>query len=107
MIDLSIIFKNHFDTKEVSDDNLRKFADINLQRLTTNNPGGIYTALITDTGIVYMAYFGAIGDEAVRTAVKEGTTVELNIAVENFRHDVSQKEGIVRGTYGVLFMWNR
>ena len=100
MIDLSVFFKNHFDTKEISDDNLRKFADINLQRMTTNNPGGIYTAIITDTGIVYMAYFGAIGDEAVRTAVKEGTTVELNIAIENFKHDVSQKEGIVRGIWG-------
>ena len=101
MINLNVFFKNHFDTTFISDENLRKFADINLQRLTTNNPGGIYTGLITDTGIVYLAYFGAIGDEAVRTAVKEGTTVELNIAVENFKHDVSQKEGIIRGIYGV------
>ena len=101
MINLKVFFKSHFDTTFISDENLRKFADIHLQRLTTNNPGGIYTAIITETGIVYMAYFGAIGDEAVRTAVKEGTTVELNIAVENFKHDVSQKEGIVRGIYGV------
>jgi len=101
MINLEVFFKNHFDTTFISDDNLRKFADIHLQRLTTNNPGGIYTALITDTGTVYTAYFGAIGDEAVRTAVKEGMTVELNTAIENFKHDVSQKEGIVRGIYGV------
>lgn len=101
MINIKVFFKNHFDTKEISDENLRKFSDIHLLRLTTNNNGGIYTAIITDTGIVYIAYFGAIGDEAVRTAVKEGTTVELNIAIKNFKRDVSRKEGTIRGLYGV------
>lgn len=101
MINLSVFFKNHFDTKEVSDDNMRKFADIELQRMITNNPGGIYDVIITNTGVVYTVYFGAIGDEAVRTAVKEGTTVELNLEIDRFKHDVSRKEGLIRSLYGV------
>ena len=100
MIDIKVFFKSHFDTEFISDDNLRKFADIHLQRLTANNPGGIYTAIITDTGIVYLAFFGAIGNEAVKTAVKEGLTVELNIEINKFVKDVSQKEGLVRSLYG-------
>lgn len=51
MINLQIFFKNHFDTQFISDDNMRKFADNHLQRLVVNNPGGIYTPIITDTGI--------------------------------------------------------
>jgi len=100
MINLSVFFKNHFDTKEISDDNMRKFADIHLLRITTNNPGGIYTTILTDTGTAYAAYFGAIADQAVRTAVKEGTTVELNIIIDSFKNDVSRKEGLIRSLYG-------
>lgn len=100
MIDIKVFFKSHFDTQFISDDNLRKFADIHLRRLTANNPGGIYTSIITDTGVVYLAFFGAIGDEAVKTAVKEGLTVELNIEINKFVKDVSQKEGLVRSLYG-------
>ena len=38
MIDLSIIFKNHFDTKEVSNENLRKFSG---QKDLTQHTSGI------------------------------------------------------------------
>lgn len=99
MVRIIIFFKNHFDTKEISDDNLRKFADINLQRMVANNPGGIYDILIADTGAAYGPYFGAIGDEAVRTAVKEGSTVELYLEIDRFKQDVSRKEGLIRSLY--------
>lgn len=101
MINLNVFFKSHFDTQFISDDNLRKFADIHLQRLTANNPGAIYTPLITALGTAYTNYFGAIGDEAVKIAVREGSTIVLMAEIAKFKHDVSQKEGTVRGLYGV------
>jgi hypothetical protein len=47
MINLETFFKNHFDTKEISDNNLKLFAEDHLQRITANNPGGIYSSGIT------------------------------------------------------------
>ncbi len=101
MQNLNVFFKNHFNTKEISDDNVRKFTEINLQRMITNNPGGIYASLITDTTAAYNGYFGAITDEDTITAIKEGSTVAMSNAVAAFKSAASQKEGIVRGTYGV------
>ena len=34
-----IIFKNHFNTDKISDDDIQKFAEINLQRTSANNDG--------------------------------------------------------------------
>lgn len=100
MINLNAIFKNHFDTREISDDNMRKFSETNLDRMISNNPGGIYDTLITNTTTVYNDYFGAITDEDVKAAIKEGSTIAMNNAMEEFKLTVSQKEGIIRGTYG-------
>jgi len=32
MMNMETFFKNHFNTKEISDDNIRKFTEIHLQR---------------------------------------------------------------------------
>lgn len=100
MLNIINFFKILFDTVRISDLNLRKFCEDNLQRTIANNPGGIYNGLITDTTTAYNGYYGAIIDEDARTAVKEGSTIAMNNAMENFQDNVSQKEGIIRGTYG-------
>ena len=99
MINLKTLFKNHFDTKEISDDNMRKFAEVHIQRLSANNGGGAFTAMITATTTAYTNYFGSMTDEATKSAVKEGLTITLNTAVETFKKAISQKEGIIRGNF--------
>jgi len=101
MRNLLTYFKNIFDTKEISDENLRKFTEIHIQRLTNNNTGGIYDALILALVTAYTSYFGSITDEDTKTALKEGATVAMNIDMKAFKDAASQKEGIVRGIYGV------
>ncbi len=100
MINLEVFFKNHFDNKNISDNNLRLFAEVHLQRIAANNPGGIYTTRITATTTAYTNYFGAISSEDVKEAVQQGLTITMNNAMTGFVDKVQQKEGIVRGTWG-------
>ena len=100
MQNLKAFFKNHFNTPQISDDNLKKFTEDHLQRLVSNNTGGQFDALITDTTTAYTTYYGAISDEGARFALQQALTKAMNNAVEAFKKAVSQKEGIIRGTFG-------
>ena len=100
MMDLKRLFKNHFDTKEISDDNLRKFAEVHLQRLSANNGTAQFTTMITATTTAYTNYFGAITNEDTKFAIQQGLTVTMNNIVENFKNFASKKEGLVFGNYG-------
>jgi len=99
-MDLQKLFKNHFDTKEISDDNLRKFAEIHLQRLSANNGTAQFTTMITATTAAYQQYYGAMTSEDTKSAIQQGLTVTMNNIVENFKKYVSQKEGIIKGNFG-------
>jgi len=100
MMNLETFFKNHFDTKEISDDNMRKFAEVHLQRLAANNTGGEFTTLLTDTTNAYTNYFGSMTDEDTKYAVQQGLTIAMNSVVRNFKRAISQKEGLVRSIFG-------
>lgn len=100
MINLQTLFKNHFNTERISDDNLRKFTEIHIQRLSANNGGGDFTTMITDTTNVYTNYFGAITDEDLKYAVQQGLTIAMNNSVENFKAAVKRREGLIRSTFG-------
>jgi hypothetical protein len=100
MIDLKKLFKNHFDTDKISDDNLKKFAEVHLERLSANNGTAQFTAMITATTAAYTAYFGAMTNEDTKFAIQQGLTVTMNNIVENFKNFASQKEGIIFGNFG-------
>ncbi len=101
MINITVFFKNHLDTPHIGDDKLRKFTENHLQRMTANNPGGIYATLITDTAVVYTNYFGSMTDELTNSNIKEGKTVTVNLAVAAFKKEVSREEGLIRSKWGV------
>lgn len=101
MIDLSKFYINHFDTDRISDDKLRKYCEIHIQRLAGANETGNYTKMITDTTIAYNEYFGAITDEDTNSAIKQSLTKTKDNVFEIFKKTASQKEGIVRGTWGI------
>ena len=91
MINLETIFKNHFNTDRISDDNIQKFAEINLQRMSANNEGGEFTQMIADTTAAYTGYFGAITDEDTKFAVQQGLTIAMNNAMKGFQEWISKK----------------
>lgn len=99
-MDLKKLFKNHFDTDKISDDNLRKFAEIHLERLSANNGTAQFTTMITATTTAYTNYFGAMTNEDTKFAIQQGLTVTMTNIVENFKNFASKKEGLVFGNYG-------
>lgn len=101
MIDLSTFFKNHFDSRLISDSKLLKFVQIHLGRLTQNNPGNIYDTIIAETNLVYNDYLNSLTTKASKTAIKEGKTVGKNQAVTAFKKFVSRYEGFIRAEWGV------
>lgn len=99
MINLKVFFKNHFDTKEISDDNMKKFTEDHIQRLAANNPGGAYAALINATTTAYNNYFGVMSDEDLAYANQQAKTIAMKNVFEEFKNLIRQKEGLIRANW--------
>ena len=97
---METLFKNHFDTVKISYDNLKKFSEDHLARITANNPGGVFNDLVTKTGIAHTAYFGAITNKDVATAVKQGMTLAVDNQIAAFKALVRRKESAVANAFG-------
>lgn len=80
MLHLNRLAIDIFAQHDLSDANLRAFADDHLIRLANNNPGGIYDSMIATTTIAYTAYYGNMTTEAVKKAVAEGHTKDTRLA---------------------------
>ena len=100
MLDLRNFFKNHFNSSQVSDDNLRKFAEDHLQRLTANNTGNLYTSLLADTQVLYDDFNTIIKKEDQTFSQQQGKTLTTDNVISDFVQMVSRKEGAVRSEFG-------
>jgi len=80
MIDLAKYFRILFLSVRISRERLKLFGEVHIQRLATNNPGGIYTTLLTDTTNLYNLYAGDLADIATNEAAVEGKTIGMNSA---------------------------
>jgi len=100
MLDLETLFKNHFSSRLISDDKLRKFAEIQLERLKANNSGGEFTQLINDTTAAYQLYANAISDEDVKFSTQQGLTIRVRELLDSFKNYIAAKEGIIRAQFG-------
>ncbi|MGE0636347.1 MAG: hypothetical protein AB7G44_09920 [Bacteroidia bacterium] len=89
-----------FDDAELSNANLRGFTENFLIRLAGNNPGGIYTTLITDTTTKYTAFYGKITNEVVKEAISQGLTITTNQAREDVTEELSKLQGLVKYRFG-------
>lgn len=100
MIDISNFFKVQFYTYKISDDKLNMFAQDHVQRLTANNPEGKYNGILSEVTSALEAYTSAIQNESIGQAQQEAGTVETIQYMREFIEMVSNKEGIIRGTWG-------
>lgn len=91
-----------FDERDLFDHNLRSFTEDHLVRLSQpeNNPGGIYSGLVTSLTTKYNAYYGKITNEAVKKAIAEGTTITRNNARKECEEKISQIQGLVKFKFG-------
>ena len=100
MLNLNILFKNHFSSRLISDNSIRKFAEVNLQRLSSNNSGGEFTQIITDTQHAFNSYFGSMSDEDQNYAIQQGLTISVTKVLNEFKQFISSSEGLVRAQFG-------
>ena len=100
MQNLKTFFRNHFDTKEIGDDKLKKFTEDHLQRLISNNTSSQFDTLIADTTAAYTTYYGSISDEGARYALQQALTKAMNNTLEAFKKAIRQKEGTIKGAFG-------
>ena len=101
MINIRSIFKNHFNTARVTDDNLRKFANDHVARITANNGNGTYTQMLQITTQLAADYDKAIKEEDSIFATQQGNTVKTDQIIDTFKKTISQREGTIRGEFGV------
>jgi hypothetical protein len=102
MFNLRSIFENFFlfSRTRISDDNLKKFVEVHIARLTANNTGGDFTTILNDMVAAYTAYFGNITDKDLALAVQQSLTLAADNLIANFKKTVSQKEGTIKSAYG-------
>jgi hypothetical protein len=101
MILLQSWFANPYDTKNISDDNIKKFVQKHIAQTTAKNGGGLFTTMLADTTLAYTNYFGAIDDEDVKLAVQQSLTMAADNLIKTFKDSVSQQEGLIRSFYNV------
>lgn len=100
MIDFKNLFANFFERSAISDNNIRKFAEIHLQRLTSNNSGGEFTQIIAETQNAYSLYFGSMNEKDKNFAVQQGLTISVSKVLNEFKEFASSSEGLVRAQFG-------
>jgi len=101
MMNLKTFFKNIFETKEISDSNMNKFGKSHVSRLEASNHSGTYDIILLDTKTTLLTYKNAINSEDVAVANKQGKTIATDTIFADFQALISQKEGIIRGIFGI------
>lgn len=99
MIQLKTLFKNHFDNPEISDDELQKFSEDHLARLSAAHDPRL-AEILADTGTAHLQFYGSISNEDVAAAVRQGMTVQVDNTIQEFKKLVQRKEGAVRSAFG-------
>lgn len=100
MINLTTLFKNHFDSSKISDEKLKVFSEDHIQRISVNNGSGLFTAIINDTVAAHTAYFGNITGEATNKAIQKSRTASVDNVISTFKEEVSRKEGHIKSLFG-------
>jgi hypothetical protein len=92
-------FQILFLSMQLSRERLKLFTEDHIQKLTANNPGGIFTAILTAVTNAYTAYYGDLSNEAVLDAVKQGKTVAMNASRDAVEKYIREGENLIAYTY--------
>src|SRR5688572_30545607 len=99
MIELIKYFRILFMSAKISRERLKDFTEDHIIRLTNNNPGGIFTVILTAVTNAYNSYYGDMSSEEVNLAVQEGKTVAMNNSRALLEKQLSDHEKLVAYTY--------
>lgn len=99
MLELVKFFRILFLSKELSRERLKEFTEDHIQRLTANNPDGIFTSILTTITTAYNNYFGDLANESLNIAVQKGKTTAMNESRTALEKLLSSNEKLVAYTY--------
>lgn len=99
MIELVKFFRILFMSAQISREVLKAFTEDHIQRLTNHNPGGIFTAILTDVTTAYNNYYGDLASESLNLAVQQGKTIAMKQAREDLEKLISEDEKLINYTY--------
>ncbi len=92
--------KNPLDGAMVSISRKIEYADINIERMTKNNPDGSNSPLIDETKQKRDAFAGNLSSSKMNEAIRIAYTAELAKTALEFRNTVSKFEGLVKSVFG-------
>jgi hypothetical protein len=99
MIELTRYYENAFFPIETNEGNFVEGTDRHIALLETNNPGGIYTALIATSKTLRDALKTAISARDSEATEQEGSTLLMNNTFAAFQQFVRIREGLIRSTF--------
>ncbi len=88
-----------FLSPKISRSRLKSFAEDHILRLTANNPGGIFTSILTAVTTAYNAYFGDLSSETLNLTVQESKTIAMNESRVALEARLSDNNALVTYTY--------
>ena len=100
MIQLLKYFALMFISPRISRSRLKDFCESHIARLLANNPGGIFTTILTAITDAYNAYFGHLASEATNVAVQKGKTAGMAESRMVLEKLISKDEKLFDFKYG-------
>jgi hypothetical protein len=99
MIELVKYFRILFLSPKISRERLKLFCEDHIQRLTANNPGGIFTTILTAVTNDYNAFFGDVASKSLNLSVQEGLTAAMEQSRAALVKNIKDNEGLIKFTY--------
>jgi hypothetical protein len=95
MISFAVFFKIHFDSDRISDDDLKRYSQSHIERVTVNNVNHKYDVMIAATTTAYNNYYNAISAESTNEGLKQSATMSVDTILAQFKAEVSSMEGVI------------
>ncbi|MBM3435857.1 MAG: hypothetical protein FJY07_06540, partial [Bacteroidetes bacterium] len=99
MINFKVFFKIHFDSERIGDDDIKRYAQSHIERITANNTGSKYDVMLTDTTKAYTDFYNAISAEVTNEGIKQAATQSVDAILADFKTEVSFMEGVIRNAF--------
>jgi len=99
MLKFESVFKNHFESNKISDDNLAKFALDHISRLQASAEPALQ-ALVTEVGSAHADFTNRVSNEDQKTVQRISLTHTTDELIQDFKAEVSRQEGLIRSMFG-------
>jgi hypothetical protein len=101
MIRIARYFENTFADREISDNEIRAFAEDALSRIVAGNVAGIYNTTIAELDTALPGFSGKVATEATAAAIRKARTAATNALMDEIKGKWTRREGRIKDAFGV------